>query len=95
MTASTPLRRLYGFPLGRPIGLLRSSPFCKGLTTCSCEAPLVLLLSLGCLPPLKIPQRLATAALRLLSSPVCVLLLMRELRCGAFPFPFPAGFAYA
>ena len=58
MTASIPLRRLYGFPLRRPLGLLYCLLLCMELTTC--KAPLLLPLPRGRLPPLKVPQRLAS-----------------------------------
>ena len=77
MIASTPLRRLYGFPPRRPIGLLSCLLLCVELTTC--KAPLLLPPPRGRLPPLKIPQRLASVVPWLLGSTMCVLLLVREL----------------
>ena len=77
MTASTPLRRLYGSPLRRPPGLLSCLLLCMELTTC--KAPLLLPPPRGRLPPLKIPQRLASVVPWFLGSAMCVLLLVGEL----------------
>ena len=94
MTASTPLRRLYGFPLRRPIGLLSCSLLCMELTTCN--APLLLPLPRGRLPPLKIPQRLASVVPWLLGSDSGALLVMSsaELRTH-FPPLSPFSLVYA
>ena len=91
MTASTPLRRLYGSPLRRPLGLLSCSCLllCMELTTC--KAPWPLPLPRGRLPPLKIPQRLASVVPWLLGSDSGTLLVMSsaELRTHFLPLsPF-------
>ena len=85
MTASTPLRRLYGSPLRRPPGLLSCLLLYMELTTC--KAPLPLPLPRGRLPPLKIPQRLASVVPWLLGSDSGTLLVMSsaELRTHFLP----------
>ena len=50
---------------------------CEELTTC--KAPLLLPPPRGRLPPLKIPQRLASVVPWFLGSAMCVLLLVGEL----------------
>ena len=94
VTASTPLRRLYGSPLRRPPGLLSCLLLCMELTTC--KAPLPLPLPRGRLPPLKIPQRLASVVPWLLGSDSGTLLVMSsaELQTHFLPLS-PFSLVYA